>query len=534
MKMFLSPLKSSRRKFLMITAAATAGVVTGGASDPPRAPQKTGDNRTGPSLDAILHETTIRKFHRALVAGELSCLQATQWYLERIQKHDQHGVTLNAIVTINPAAEDEARRCDQDFKRGKARGLLHGVPIVIKDNIDVAGLPTTGGCKGLRELVPSEDAVVIKHLRNAGAVILGKANMSEFAWGIHDTIGSALPGFTRNPYNTAYGCGGSSGGTAVAVSANLATVGIGTDTLGSVRVPASINGLVGIRPTFGSISCSGVMPLTAEWDTVGPLARCAEDAAIMLKVMSGDTTHETPIGASHRGTNQASSAGSFTAPPKSPRLGVPRSVVDGAGIDDEVQKAFDAAIRSLRDAGAVVEDPMQGFAFPAFDAMMWYRRFRHDINDYLASHGSRSPYPNLTSLLDSRQIHPWYEATFRGFDQIIEEPEDNPFNSQMDFVRGGLQAHLFEVLNENDLDALAFPTLCYPPRRNGDLLGPPDLVNGLAACAGFPALSVPMGFTQSGLPLGLQLLGRPWSEQRLLEIAGAFETATHHRHAPRI
>ena len=534
MKTFPSPLKPSRRKFLMITAAATTGVFTGGASDLPRAPKRTGGDRTGTSLDAILHETTIRKFHRALVAGELSSVQATQWYLERIQKYDQQGVTLNAIVTINSAAEDEARRCDQDFKQGKARGLLHGVPIVIKDNIDVAGLPTTGGCRALRELVPSEDAIVIQHLRNAGAVILGKANMSEFAWGVHDTVGSALPGFTRNPYNTAYASGGSSGGTAVAVSANLATVGVGTDTLGSIRVPASINGLVGIRPTFGSISCFGVMPLTAEWDTVGPLARCAEDAAIVLNVMFGDTTHETPTGVSRSGTNQLHSTGPFIAAAESPRLGVPRSLVWGAGIDDEVQTAFDAAMQSLRDAGAVVEDPMQGFAFPAFDAMMWYRRFRHDFNDYLAGHGSRSPYPNLTSLLDSRQIHPRYEATFRGFDQIIEEPEDNPFNGQMDFIRGTLQAQLFEVLNENDLDALVFPTLCYPPRRNGDLFGPPDLVNGLAACAGFPALSVPMGFTRSGLPLGLQLLGRPWSEQRLLEITAMFEASGRHRQPPPI
>ena len=523
---------ASRRKFLMATAATTAATVAGGASSMPCAPEKTGDGGARTGLDAALHETTIRRFHRAFVAGELKSVEATQWYLERIHKHDQQGVTLNAIVTVNPTAEDEARSRDRELAEGKTPGLLHGIPIVVKDNIDVAGLPTTGGCRALRELVPNEDAIVIRHLRNAGAVILGKVNMSELAWGLYDTIGSALPGFTRNPYNTAYSCGGSSGGAAVAVSANLAMVGIGTDTLCSIRVPASMNALVGLRPTFGLISSSGVMPLTAEWDTVGPLARCVEDAAILLKAMSGFSGQGTPTGIVRSGTRQPDDTDPFIATGKAPRVGVPRWLVYEDGTDTEVLEKFDSAIQSFRNAGAVVTDLVSGPTFPSFDPMMWYRRFRHDFEDYLASYDGRAPHANLTSVLDTKQIHPLYEATLRGLSQIDEDPDDNPYNDYMGGLKGTLQAQLLEILDDNGLDALAFPTLRHPPRRNGDLLGLPNHYNGLAACAGFPALSIPMGFTKAGLPLGLQLLGRPWSEQRLFEVASRFERSRQHRYPP--
>jgi Asp-tRNA(Asn)/Glu-tRNA(Gln) amidotransferase A subunit family amidase len=522
-----------RRKFLMVTAATATAAVTGGASRMPYALQKKGNDGVGTWLDAMLHETTIRRLHSAIVAGELTSVQAARWYLERINTHDQQGVTLNAFVTLNPAAEDEARARDQELKAGEAPGLLHGIPIVIKDNIDVAGLPTTGGCKALRKLVPQGDATVVRHLRNAGAVILGKTNMSELAWGCDDTIGSALPGFTRNPYDTVYTCGGSSGGTAVAVSANLATAGIGTDTTCSVRAPASINALVGLRPTFGLISCSGVMPLTTEWDTIGPLTRSVEDAAILLKAMVGYNNSNPPTGAVSK-TSQPFDVDALLPDAESFRLGVPRELVCEDGTDAEVLEMFDKAMQVLRSVGTVVKDPVSGPALPSFDSTIWYRRFRHDFDNYLASHGSSSPHASLTSVLESGQIHPWYETKLWELNEIDETPGENPYRKDMNLVKAKLQAQLLKRLNNNGLDALVFPTFCYPPKRNGDMLGPSDDNNGLAACAGFPALSIPMGFTKRGLPLGLQLLGRPQSEQRLLQIASTFEALTRHRYPPPI
>lgn len=465
----------------------------------------------------MLHETTIDRLRGAIVAGGITALEAVRWHLDRIAAHDRRGLTLNAFVCVNPAAEDEARACDRALRSGRPAGPLFGVPIAIKDNIDAAGMATTGGCAALRALRPAEDAAVVRHLRRAGAVIIGKTNMSEFAWGSEDTLGSALPGFTCNPYDTAYACGGSSGGSAVAVSANLAVAGLGTDTACSVRAPAAINALVGLRPTWGLVSVAGVMPMNADWDTVGPLARTVDDAAILLNAMLGD---DRLLG---------TAAGAASPPP---RLGVLRALLDEGDTDSEVLAAFDAAMQAFRSLGAVVEDPVTVAAPFAFDAMMWYRRFRHDLNGYLAAHGSRSPHADLASLLGSGQVHPAYAGFLAGLNAIVELPGENPYRAEMHRIRTQMRAQLLQAMDAAGLDALAFPTFRHPPRLNGDPHAPSGSNNAIASCAGFPALSLPMGFTRSGLPLGLQLLGRPLSEPLLLGIGGIFEAATQHRHAP--
>lgn len=480
----------------------------------------------------MLHETTIRRLRGAIAAGELTCVQIARWHLDRIHAHDQQGATLNAFVSINPAAEDEARARDGDVRSGAPVGRLCGVPIVVKDNIDVAGLPTTGGCAALRNLRPAEDAAVVRRLREAGAVILGKTNMSEFAWGAEETIGSALPGYTRNPYNTAYACGGSSGGSAVAVAANLAIAGLGTDTACSVRAPAAINALVGLRLTWGLVSCAGVMPMNADWDTVGPLARTVDDAAILLKAMAGDRRRDLPADARNEegwafdvdGVSDAAAA----------RLGVLRAIIPEGDIDSEVLTTFEAAMEAVRSVGTEVTDAVSISAPMHVDCWMWYRRFRHDVDGYLSAHGDRSPHANLASVLTSGQVHPWYVDLLRELNAIKELPSENPFRREMDRIQTDLRAQLLQAMDDAGLDALAFPTFCHPPRRNGDLLAPSGNNNAIASCAGFPALSLPMGFTQAGLPLGLQLLGRPWSERRLLEIGRTFEAVTRHRRAPAI
>jgi len=469
-------------------------------------------------MDAMLHETTIRGLRGAIAARQLTCAEVARWHLDRIAAHDQQGMTLNAFVSVNPDAEAEAHARDRELASGAPAGLLCGVPIVIKDNIDVAGLPTTGGCAALRDLRPTEDAAVVRRLREAGAVILGKTNMSEFAWGGDDTIGSALPGFTRNPYDTAYGCGGSSGGSAVAISANLAVAGLGTDTACSVRAPAAINALVGLRPTWGLVSCAGIMPMNADWDTVGPLARTVDDAAILLDAMVGDDWPEATNGAFGE-----------DAPP---RIGVLRNVILECDTDPEVLAAFEAAMEAFRQAGARVADPIPVAAQLHFDGSMWYRRFRHDLDGYLRAYGPCSPHANLASILQSGQVHPYYIGFLHELNATQERPSDNPFLADMDRIQAEIRTALLQAMDHAQLDALAFPTLSHPPRRNGDLLAPSGSNNAIASCAGFPALSLPMGFTQKGLPLGLQLLGRPWSERRLLQIGGFFEAVTLHRHAP--
>lgn len=476
-------------------------------------------------LGAMLHETTIRRLRGAIAAGKLTCAQAVRWHLRRIEAHDQRGLTLNAFVNVNPAAEAEARALDRELASGAPAGPLCGVPIVIKDNIDVAGLPTTGGCAALRDLRPAEDAAVVRRLRRAGAVILGKTNMSEFAWGGDDTIGSALPGFTRNPYHTAYGCGGSSGGSAVAVSANLAVAGLGTDTACSVRAPAAINALVGLRPTWGLVDCAGIMPMNADWDTVGSLARTIDDVAILLDAMVGDDWPE----AANRGGCGFDIGPDAAAPV---RLGVLRAAIPVSGTGPEVLAAFEAAMEAFRRAGASVTDPVTVAAPLHFDGSMWYRRFRHDLDGYLSAHGSRSPHADLASVLMSGQVHPYYAGFLHELNEIDEPPCENPFRGEMDRIQAEIRAALLHAMDDAELDALAFPTLSYPPRRNGDLLAQSGSNNAIASCAGFPALSIPMGFTRAGLPLGLQLLGRPWSERRLLQIGGIFEASTRHRFAP--
>jgi amidase len=462
----------------------------------------------------MLRETTIRRLRDAILAGETSSVEAVRWHLDRISAHDQQGATLNTFVTVNPEAEAEAVACDRAVRSGVPVGALCGVPIAIKDNIDVAGLPTTGGCAALRDLRPAHDAAVVRNLRRAGAVILGKTNMSEFAWGAEDTIGSALPGYTRNPYDTAYACGGSSGGAAVAVSANLVVAGLGTDTACSVRAPAAINALVGLRPTFGLVSCAGVMPMNADWDTVGPLARTVEDAALLLRAMLGGIQPDPPESTAL------------------PRLGVLRAVIDAEGLDSEVFAAFEASMEAFRVLGVVVMDPAGGAAPFEFDSWKWYRRFRHDLNGYLEAHGACSPYADLASVLASGQVHPWYAGLLSELDAIDELPSENPFAEEMERVQREMRARLLHAMDDSALDALVFPTFSHPPRRNGDLLAPSGSNNAIAACAGFPALNVPMGFTERGLPLGLQFLGRPWSEQRLLQIGAMFEAATGHRRPP--
>src|SRR3989475_6198437 len=235
-----------------------------------------------------IEEITIDQLHTAYIEGRATAHEVTQAYLDRIAAFDKRGPYLNALITVNANALEDASKLDAMLKStGKLSGPLHGIPVIVKDNIDTSDMPTTSGVALFKDFIPARDAFLVRRLRVAGAIILAKSSLSELAIGLADTINSVLPGFTRNPYNTAYASGGSSGGTGVAIAANFGTVGLGTDTGGSVRAPASINNLVGLRPTVGLVSRSGMSPLDSQRDTPGPMGRSVEDVARLLDVMAG-------------------------------------------------------------------------------------------------------------------------------------------------------------------------------------------------------------------------------------------------------
>ena len=485
--------------------------------------------RVSPSNPGNLVEMTIANMLDEYRQQRLRVSDVVDGCLERIERLDRRGPTLNAMIVVADDARERAGQLDRRLLTGTATGPLHGVPLVIKDNINVTGLATTGGSAALRDLRPERDAVVVARLKQAGAVILGKSSMSEFAWGTYDTESSMVEGFTRNPYVLDYACGGSSGGTGVAIAAGYCMAGLGTDTGCSVRPPASINCLAGLRPTHGSISMDGVMPMNADWDTVGPLARTLGDLAVVLDVMTG--AGETP-GPSLRALAQGS--------PSPAKLGVLRQLAEPNASDTSIIGLLDQAAADFAASGATVVDPVKSDIFSlGFDSSDWYLRFRFDLDGFLDEMGEHAPLHSLTEVLDTGLVLERYRGPLQESLEWSYRPEQHPRLAQMRDIRDRYREAFLGLLETHSLDGLIFPTFRYPPVLNGGLAGerpgdeaPVGSNNYFASLTGFPALNVPMGFVEPGLPVGLQLLGRPNSETRLLQMAYGFEQYTRHRRAP--
>lgn len=449
--------------------------------------------------------------------------------LRRIEQLDRRGPTLNAMITLADDVDEQVDALERSATNSDELAALHGVPLVIKDNINVAGLPTTGGCAALAELIPTVDAEVITRLKAAGAIILGKSSMSEFAWGTYDTQNSVVEGYTCNPYHLDYAAGGSSGGSAVAVAAGYCVAALGTDTGCSVRAPASINGLVGLRPTHGLVSVKGVMPMNADWDTVGPLARSLEDLAVVLDVITGSS--QTP------GPYARALAASSSRPA---RLGVLRQIAEPAGTDPGVIALLDQAVTDFESAGATVIDPVSTDVFElAFDAFDWYLRFRFDLDGFFEEMGAITAPRSLAEVLETNMVLDRYLEPLRASLEWPHRPEHHPRLAQMHKIRERYRDAFSGLLEGHNLDALVFPTFRFPPVLNGaiserqDSFNPPIGSNNyFASLTGFPALNVPMGHTELGLPMGVQLLGAPGSETRLLQAAHGYERQTRHRHPP--
>ncbi|MET0499290.1 MAG: amidase family protein [Steroidobacteraceae bacterium] len=501
-----------------------------------------------PAANALaIEEATIADIQAAYRSGELSAHEVVAAYLARIDAYDKRGPYLNSIINLNPRALEEADALDAKLRAGgKLAGPLHGVPVLIKDCIDAAGMPMTSGFQGWKNYYPPTDAPLVAKIKAAGGIILGKASLSEFTNGGGDNINSILSGFARNPYNLAYATGGSSGGTGASIAGNLAMVGIGTDTGGSIRMPSAHNALAGIRPTVGLVSRTGIQPNNSVRDTGGPMARTVTDMAIVLDVIAGVDAADPVTELSRGHIPKTYTAALDKQSLKGARLGVLRQVFTSKVTDPRIIEHFDHTIAELKAAGAVIVDP---FTVPELDTLprapQTPARRKADMIKFMAAHPG-IPYASPRALADSKLAHPLIQP---GLDASANA---GPVETDEDTIKGlqteaAYRVAFTKAMDANRIDALVFPVWAQLPVINGDrntqlMTETPDPkggVTGLGASLTFvgstlqwPALSVPNGYLGEGLPVGLQILGRAWDEQKIIGYAYAYEQATHYRRPP--
>ena len=470
-----------------------------------------------------VHEATIAALQAALADGRVTSASLVDAYLERIGAYDGK---LRAVLRINASSRTEAERLDRERAARGPRGPLHGVPILLKDNFDMHDLPTTGGSIALDGMVPPDDAFVVRRLRDAGAIVLAKTNLHELAAGI--TTISSLGGQTRNPYDTERCPGGSSGGTGAGVAASYAAIGYGTDTCGSIRIPAAFNALYGLRPTKGLVDMDGVIPLSHSQDVAGPLARTVADLAIGLDAIVGlypadpaTRTHETARAPRFEAALRADA-------PRGARIGVLDALFDGEGSDAEVLAIVRAAIERLCGQGAeIVAVEIDGLGAMLEDTSLIEHEFKFDLFDYLAATPG-APVHSLGEILEKQLYHPALEVKFRKRDEPVAR--DTPAYRAALGRRAALRAAVLEAMDRGRLDALAYPVMRTRPARIDEAqLGE---TCQLSASTGTPAIAIPAGFTADGLPIGLELLGRPLDDARLVGFAFAIEQASAPRRPP--
>ena len=481
-----------------------------------------------------LMELSIAEAHEAMLARTLTARQLTQAYLARIQAYDKRGPTLNALIMLNPRALARADSLDQELRRtGMLTGPLHGIPFIVKDNFDTHDMPTTGGSASLAGSMPADDAYQVRKIREAGAIVLAKSNLAEFAFTALETVGSMLPGWTFNPYALNRVTAGSSGGTAAAVSANLGLVGLGSDTGNSIRGPSSHNGLVGIRSTQGLTSRDGIMPLYAHRDIGGPMTRTVEDAVRVFDVIAGTDPADAVTMEADARRPESYLAFLDASDLTDVRIGVAGQIAYKRTADPEILLRFGAAIRDLERLGATV---VRDFRIADLDELRrgtGCSRFRYDIENYLAD-VPNPPVRTLQEIAESGKVYRTVLPSVERFLDFEGTPETNEQciagRAQEERFRAGVRA----AMSEYDVDALIYPSWSNPPRLVGDMTTPHgDNSQYPAPPTGFPALTVPMGFVIDGtLPAGLQIFGDAWSEPLLIRIAYAYEQATGHRKPP--
>jgi len=477
-------------------------------------------------------ETTISAIHQAYRAGTLTSEQLVKTYLARIQTYDQP-TKLNSIILVNSEAVATARALDAEFKKAGKLRPLHGIPVIVKDNFNTKGLQTTGGSIALNGFVPTEDAWQVQKLREAGAIVLAKSNMAEWAFTpMHSQ--SSMAGETLNPYNLAYVPAGSSGGTAAAVAANLGTIGLGSDTGNSIRGPASHNALVGFRTSLGLVSRYGIIPLYTRNDVGGPMCRTVDDAVRLLEVTAGYDPHD-PITKNSQG-HVPNNYRQFLKKDglKGARIGVMRQLVD-KNIHPEIKQLFDQAVADMKRAGAQVVD----VTIPNFDSLranQWCADFRADLETYLRTFVKRDTLQTLEDIIrvggfsDIVRDRITYQQTHTGRPVHPEIPCGDAFTDPLRIAyRQGIEAEMDRL----KVDALIYPSWNYPPALVGDAKGyKGDNSQLIAPATGLPAFTIPMGYTTGDLPAGVQFLGRLFAEPTLIRLTYGYEQATHHRKAP--
>jgi Asp-tRNA(Asn)/Glu-tRNA(Gln) amidotransferase A subunit family amidase len=483
-------------------------------------------------------EATVASILAAMKARALTCRGLVQEYLDRIDAYDKRGPAINAIVAVNPNALGAADDLDRRFARSGPVGPMHCIPVIVKDNYGTVDMTTTAGSLSLKGMTTGKDAFVVKRLRDAGAVIIAKSNMAEFAFSQYETVSSILPGYTRNPYDLNRVTAGSSGGTAAAIAASFGAVGLGTDTGASIRGPASHQALVGIRPTMGLTSRTGVVPVFLDSDVTGPITRTVADVAAVLQVIAGEDADDRATAASS-GKVPGSYAASLVADGlKGARVGVLHQAYDTPTTDDEVAELFRRGLGDLRQAGAQVVDPV---AVEGLDDMRrgqsglaGCNTFKFELNRYLAGLGDKAPMHSLEEIIKSRRFHPSIQLRLENSQAADDAPGETPGCRRRSEFRASLRSAVLDLMDHNHLDALVYPTWSNPPPLIGDLNTPHGDNNQLfAPSTGFPAITVPMGYTRGDrLPAGLQFLGRAWGEATLIRLAYAYEQATRHRRPP--
>ncbi|MBA3645908.1 MAG: amidase [Gemmatimonadaceae bacterium] len=538
-----------RRNFVR-NAALTAAVVAGvkpaaakaaAAKSAPRDPKA---EAIMPLPAFALEEKTIDDLQRMMATGAMSSKQITQAYLSRIEALNKRGPALHAVIETNPDAIAIASALDAERNSKGARGPLHGIPILLKDNIDTHDrMTTTAGSYALEGSIPLQDAFIAAKLRAAGAVLLGKTNLSEWAnfRSSHASSGwSGRGGQTKNPYVLDRNPCGSSSGSGAGVAANLCAGAVGSETDGSIVCPSSANGIVGIKPTLGLLSRSGIIPIAHSQDTAGPMTRTVRDAAIMLGVMAGeDATDSATAGSSaHAATDYTK----FLDPKglRGARIGVVRAKY--SGFNDDVDRLVSGAIDAMKRGGAVIVDPADiptagKFDDSEFDVLLY--EFKADLNKYLSSLGPKAPVKMLKDIIAFNEKHRDKEMPWFGQDIMIKAEAKGPLTEKKYLealaqdVEMSRAKGIDAVMNEHKLDALIAPT--------GGPAWPIDLLNGdhytggystPSAVAGYPNINVPIGFV-SGLPIGMSIFGRRWSEPTLLRIAYSYEQATKMRRVPK-
>ncbi len=530
----------SRREFLGITAAGSTIALAGPLGC---APAETGSTGRGFNIpESELDEVTVADLQEAMESGRWSAARISEMYLSRIEAVDRSGPTLRSVIETNPDALSIARELDDERARGNVRGPLHGIPVLIKDNIGTADrMNTTAGSYALEGAVPAEDSFVARRLREAGAIILGKANLSEWA-NFRSTRSSSgwsgRGGQCKNPYVLDRNPDGSSSGPGAAAAANLAALAIGTETNGSIVNPSSANGLVGIKPTVGLWSRSRIIPISHSQDTAGPMTRTVRDGAVLLGALTGVDPSDPATSAS-RGNAQSDYTQFLDRDGlRGARVGVARQYF---GRHERIDALMEDAIAALAEAGAMVVDPVE---LTTRDELRQHTRdillyeFNADMKAYLDDLGPATTMRSLADLIDFNNQNRDRELQYFG-QEVFEQSEEKGPLTDREYQDALANAHRLSrdegidaVMNEHQLDAIIAPA--------GGPAWMIDLINGdhyqggsstFAAVSGYPNVTLPMG-TVFRLPVGMSIFGRAWSEPTLLRIAYGFEQVTQHRQPP--